>query len=176
MVKIENILTVDECTILKDLATNFRKGKIYSPESKNENVNNDIRIVSESTLQLPNWILTKITKWLKLNSIILVKNPVLYTVLKYTKGCYFKEHRDLAPHGSSNKIYTLIIELTNSNEYEGGEFILEGNVVEKNIGDVILFESYKLHELKEITSGERMSFVCWILDTELKGFKNTNII
>lgn len=176
MIKIENILTIDECTILKELATNFRKGKIYSPESKNENVNGHIRNVNESKIQLPNWVLLKIKKWLNSNSIILVKDPILYTILKYTKGCYFKEHRDLAPHGTSNKIYTLIIELTNSNEYEGGEFILEGNVVEKNIGDVILFESYKLHELKEITSGERMSFVCWILDTELKGFKNTNII
>jgi predicted 2-oxoglutarate/Fe(II)-dependent dioxygenase YbiX len=176
MLKIENILTVDECIILKELTTNFRKGKIYRPEYKDGSVNNDIRNVNESKIQLPNWFLVKIKKWLNSNSIILVKNPVLYTILKYTKGCYFKEHRDLAPYGTSNKIYTLIIELTNSNEYEGGEFILEGKVVEKNIGDAILFQSYKLHELTEITSGERMSFVCWLLDTELKGFKTANII
>jgi predicted 2-oxoglutarate/Fe(II)-dependent dioxygenase YbiX len=176
MVKIENILTIDECISLKELALNFKESKIYSPENKTLKANIDIRKVSESKITLPNWFLVKLKKWLELHSVILLKTPNVYTVLKYTKGCYFKEHRDLAPHGTSNKIYTLIIELTNSNEYEGGEFILEGNVVEKNIGDVILFESYKLHELKEITSGERMSFVCWILDTELKGFKNTNII
>lgn len=169
---IDTILSKEECEKLKNLDFNFRKTRIYNPTTKKLEVNEEIRNLEETSFNLPTWFLVKIKKWLELNGIFVNSTPIVYTLLKYNKGCYFKEHRDLAPHGNSKKIYTLIIELSDCNEYEGGEFVLEGKVINKNIGNVILFDSYKLHELKEITEGQRISFVYWILDTELKTDKS----
>jgi PKHD-type hydroxylase len=67
---------------------------------------------------------------------------------------------------------SLSIQLTNPKEYKGGElYIYEGEKGEKmkqGQGDLILFPSYMLHEVKPITQGERNALVCWITGKQFK--------
>jgi PKHD-type hydroxylase len=64
------------------------------------------------------------------------------------------------------------IQLTNPEEYEGGELYLysdeEGKVMDKTQGTLILFPSYTLHEVMPVTKGERNSLVSWVTGKPFK--------
>jgi len=67
---------------------------------------------------------------------------------------------------------SLSIQLTDPNEYEGGELFLyeneKGIEMKKEQGTLILFPSYILHEVKPVTKGERNSLVAWITGKQFK--------
>jgi len=67
------------------------------------------------------------------------------------------------PH---NRKLSVVVQLTDPKEYEGGELILyngrDGIRIEKKKGLAIFFPSYTLHECTPVTKGERSSLVAWI--------------
>jgi PKHD-type hydroxylase len=67
---------------------------------------------------------------------------------------------------------SISIQLTNPNEYEGGELKLyqseEENVMSKEQGTLIIFPSYVLHEVMPVTKGERNSLVTWVTGKQFK--------
>jgi PKHD-type hydroxylase len=64
------------------------------------------------------------------------------------------------------------IQLTNPEDYEGGELYLysdeEGKAMDKAQGTLILFPSYTLHEVMPVTKGERNSLVSWVTGKPFK--------
>ena len=67
---------------------------------------------------------------------------------------------------------SISIQLTNPEEYEGGELYLydddKGAVMDKTQGTLILFPSYILHEVMPVTKGERNSLVTWVTGKQFK--------
>lgn len=63
---------------------------------------------------------------------------------------------------------SVIIQLSDSDEYEGGDFKFEDTIsppdpIElRKKGTVLVFPSYLLHMVEPVTSGERKSIVSWI--------------
>jgi PKHD-type hydroxylase len=77
----------------------------------------------------------------------------------------YDAHVDKTFNGVVRKL-SLSIQLTDSNEYEGGELQIitskEYQNAVKNQGDLILFPSYILHRVTPVTKGTRYSLVSWI--------------
>ena len=69
---------------------------------------------------------------------------------------------------------SISIQLTNREEYEGGELKLydgdddKANVMDKTQGTLIIFPSYVLHEVMPVTKGERNSLVTWVTGKQFK--------
>jgi PKHD-type hydroxylase len=67
---------------------------------------------------------------------------------------------------------SISIQLTNPDEYEGGELYLyeddKGTLMDKTQGTLILFPSYVLHEVMTVTKGERNSLVTWVTGKQFK--------
>jgi len=67
---------------------------------------------------------------------------------------------------------SISIQLTDPKKYEGGELFLyegeEGMEMKKEQGDLVLFPSYVLHEVKPVTKGERNSLVAWVTWKQFK--------
>jgi PKHD-type hydroxylase len=63
---------------------------------------------------------------------------------------------------------SVIIQLSDSDEYEGGDFKLDPEIEQpdpiqmRKKGTVIVFPSYLRHMVEPVTSGERKSIVSWI--------------
>ena len=61
---------------------------------------------------------------------------------------------------------SLSIQLSDPEEYEGGDLCLYGNEtatpMDKKQGTLIVFPSYTLHEVTPVTKGERNSLVTWV--------------
>ena len=74
-------------------------------------------------------------------------------------------HLDFNTKGISRKM-SLVCQLSNPGEYEGGKLQLkiseEEQIIEKKRGLITVFPSYILHRVTPVTSGTRQSLVCWI--------------
>lgn len=88
-------------------------------------------------------------------------------ILNYTKGSKFAPHVDSQKGGKEQRKKTLIIQLSESSDYTGGNLVVEGKYADRTQGTVIIFDSTNIHELQELTDGERWCLVSWIEDKHL---------
>jgi PKHD-type hydroxylase len=91
--------------------------------------------------------------------------------LKYSKGMFYRPHTDISFDKNNSSHYrklTIIIQLSDIDEYDGGEIEIfddgfERYKVPKTKGTIAVFPSYLTHHVKKITSGTRYSLVGWIV-------------
>lgn len=112
------------------------------------------------------WISQRILTWLSNELKLPIDNlGYEFIIQKYNEGFEFKPHIDdvLSPNKKDiirARYYTILIQLANKNEYEGGELWVrdESDIkVSQKIGNVTIFDQGKLHWVTPITSGERWS-------------------
>lgn len=113
----------------------------------------------------------------KIHSFILEANDVwkfdLHSIIDsiqyteyYDDGGHYGWHMDIGPSPINHRKVSITIQLSNPEDYEGGELELwTGNgvqKVEKHKGCAILFPSYMLHRITPVTKGVRKSLVLWV--------------
>ncbi len=81
-------------------------------------------------------------------------------------GMYYGTHVDLSLTPDGRRDYSFTLFLSNPNDYDGGELILnippEQKSVKLEAGSIIIYPTKYLHEVKQVTKGERMVCVGWI--------------
>ncbi|MGK0182716.1 MAG: PKHD-type hydroxylase [Halioglobus sp.] len=92
-------------------------------------------------------------------------------IFKYIdeRGDFYDWHQDLGPSASQRKL-SFSIQLSHSDDYEGGDLELFGNTLgedpdkekRRERGNIIVFPSYEYHRVKVVTKGVRYSLVGWI--------------
>ena len=81
-------------------------------------------------------------------------------------GMFYRPHTDLpsCPDGRRDLSFTIF--LNQATDYKGGELVLymppEKKQVKMNPGEMIIYPTKYLHEVKQVTEGERMVCVGWI--------------
>lgn len=81
-------------------------------------------------------------------------------------GGKYESHTDVIPGGLIRKL-SIIIQLTDENDYEGGDVegfssIERPMVMSREQGTVLAFPSYLLHRVTPVTKGTRHSLVGWV--------------
>jgi PKHD-type hydroxylase len=93
-----------------------------------------------------------------------------FTNYEAPSGKYGK-HVDRGMNTPVRKL-SISIQLTNPEEYEGGELKLynseEETIMDKTQGTLIIFPSYVLHEVMPVTKGTRNSLVTWVTGKQFK--------
>lgn len=78
---------------------------------------------------------------------------------------FYIAHTDRAYKGALRKL-SITIQLSDPKEYEGGDLLLhvekEPKKMQKEIGTLVAFPSYTLHEVTPVTKGTRYSLVTWV--------------
>ena len=93
----------------------------------------------------------------------------LQYILYEGKGTQYKWHSDNGAEENESGVrkLSLVLSLSDPNEYEGGEFqiILNGNkqmeTFKFNLGECIIFPSTSLHRVRPLKSGKRSVIVGW---------------
>lgn len=79
---------------------------------------------------------------------------------------HYDYHLDLGPGMLSLRKISIVVQLSDSNDYEGGDLqILKGKNpinLPRDKGSVFLFPSFLLHRVTPVTSGQRDSLVLWL--------------
>ena len=87
-----------------------------------------------------------------------------YELKRYTLNDFFGKHTDnyYSLTKDVDRKLTMSVQLTDSNEYTGGELTVVGkDLSAKSKGSVTIFPSNFPHEVKSITSGIRWSLIGW---------------
>jgi PKHD-type hydroxylase len=89
----------------------------------------------------------------------------------YDDGGHYDWHADLGP-GISNRKLSCVIQLSDPEDYEGGDLQLNpgGGVttIPKKRGQVTFFSSFVLHRVTPVVSGTRISLVTWLAGANLR--------
>jgi PKHD-type hydroxylase len=173
-----NAFSKDECQTIINIAKN--KGLI-----KGSTKGGDIKDVRDSKISwlYPidgiDWVFRRVTDiTLNLNErffkfdLFGLNEGFQFTNYEAPSGKYGK-HVDRSINIPVRKL-SISIQLTNPEEYEGGELKLydgddeEAITMDKAQGTLIIFPSYILHEVMPVTKGERNSLVTWVTGKSFK--------
>ncbi|MEH6763077.1 MAG: 2OG-Fe(II) oxygenase [Aequorivita antarctica] len=85
---------------------------------------------------------------------------------RYSAGDFFEWHLDFGAGEISARKLSMTIQLSDPNDYEGGDlqFMINQNIVNapREKGTVIIFPSFIMHRVTPITKGTRQSIVGWV--------------
>ena len=93
----------------------------------------------------------------KLSLINIISLPEYVKIARYCEGDYFEPHHDFNFYGTGAMYKTLVIQLTDEKEYEGGTLYVLDEPQSRTQGDYSLFLSKEIHEVKLLTKGTRYS-------------------
>ncbi len=97
-----------------------------------------------------------------------------YTTYKYVKKSkqHYDWHMDNGPNDNTPRKLSLVLQLSNPTEYEGGDLELmtgcKPEICKKQKGLLYAFPSYVLHRVTPITKGTRRTLVVWIAGPRFK--------
>jgi PKHD-type hydroxylase len=172
-----NAFSKEECQTIINIAKN--KGLI---KGKTKGITKDVRDSKVCWLYPTDgidWVFRRVTDiTLNLNErffkfdIFGLNEGFQFTNYEAPSGKYGK-HVDRSMNISVRKL-SISIQLTNPEEYEGGELKLyeeddeKANIMDKAQGTLIIFPSYVLHEVMPVTKGTRNSLVSWVTGKQFK--------
>ena len=95
------------------------------------------------------------------------KSKNIASILKYTKGGKFKRHQDRGSKGTEWRYRTILIQLSNEDEYEGGDLSVwdtnnNETKISKQRGNAVMFDSRLYHQVHPLISGTRYVLVMWL--------------
>jgi PKHD-type hydroxylase len=83
-------------------------------------------------------------------------------IIRYVTGSFFINHADLAGAHAANRKISLLVQLSDPVDYDGGNVVLaERLTVPRARGGGCIFPSWVLHRVEEITRGTRYSLAAW---------------
>ncbi len=133
--------------------------------SKNKN-NLQFNRNSEVSKKFSQIIKDKITSDPLIKSFALPKYIHGNMFTKSSRGMKYGRHLDNAFMSTGRADLSFTVFLNNKKDYGGGELIIENiNAEHKfklNQGEILIYPSSYLHEVSEITRGERLVFIGWI--------------
>lgn len=158
-----SLFSKEECDIILSYSTSFKPSGIRLNGS---DVITEYRISENCYINNPDLNALLLSKLSSLNIISIPR----VEILKYEIGSKFRLHRDRDEQKKEflHRYKTLIIQLSDQQEYTGGELVIEGTEATKKIGSVIVFNSKLLHEVKELTSGLRYSLCLFLVKENFK--------
>ena len=173
----KKIFSVEEC----EKIINF--GNSISLENAVVGVDKKIAGIRDSRIS---WINpSKETEWIfeRLNTTLhsLNKQFFKFDIAGFAEGLQFTvysapqskygAHIDTVFNGQIRKL-SLSVQLSDPSSYEGGDLLLHSSdapyIASKEQGDLTMFPSYTLHEVKPVTVGTRYSLVAWITGPAFK--------
>ena len=165
--------TLNEIKSIENLSMDFPYEKATTVSSEPESEARKSKIKWLHLNSKTDWVYNKIvdmaieanTTWkFNLHSII---DSIQYTEY-YEGGGQYDWHVDIGPKDISHRKVSVTIQLSDTNDYEGG--VLELNhsgddlsiAAPKTRGSVFVFPSYLRHRVTPVTKGIRKSLVLWV--------------
>lgn len=94
-----------------------------------------------------------------------MKDELQFTEYNDEDEGHYDWHMDFGGKRSSTRKLSMVVQLTDPEEYEGGrlQFMMNRDIIDAPIekGTVIFFPSYLMHRVTKVEKGKRNSLVCW---------------
>jgi len=85
-------------------------------------------------------------------------------IYTYPTGGHLDWHMDIAKGYMSNRKLSMSVQLSESDDYDGGDLEFEDyqETGPRGIGDLIVFPAFLRHRVSAVTRGQRHSWVSWV--------------
>jgi len=165
----KNFLSREECKKIIDYSeshANFDEG-VVNTSGDNSSLRNS-KVTFLPAVEENMWFFNRLESAIKqLNQAYKYDLVGLYEgvqIASYSNGGNYGNHIDIGPGNTSTRKLSLSIQLSDSDDYEGGE--LEFMNVEQNseraIGTLIAFPAFLQHCVTPVVKGKRYSMVAWV--------------
>ena len=99
--------------------------------------------------------------------LVSMPEEIQYTEYYDANNGHYGWHQDIGPGVGSHRKISITVQLSDSDEYEGGDLQLmygTNSIVTaaRGAGVVVIFPSYMMHQVTQVTKGTRKSFVLWV--------------
>ena len=183
-IKVFNVLDTKQCQNILNILNgydwekhkwnNYKTGKSTSEPTKELDITYPTKflekemakVISNALLEYQNYfIFEERNKDENLKYFLHKSTPVRFN--RYPTGTMMRKHYDHIHsifEGENKGVPIVSIVGVLNDDYEGGDFVFNGNhEVKLKTGDILIFPSNFLyaHEVKEITKGTRYSYVSW---------------
>ena len=169
--QIEDLLTQAEVASLAELAgrTRFISGRLSNPH--NTTKNNVIQDIADPVGQQASQItLAAIQRNEQARNFVLPKRIAIPTFLKYGEGMTYGAHADAAFMNLSGQLLrsdvSCTVFISDPDTYQGGDLMIylgsEAIPVRGKPGAAVFYPSTTLHEVRAVTSGERLVMITFI--------------
>jgi PKHD-type hydroxylase len=95
-----------------------------------------------------------------------------FTVYEDSEEAHYTWHIDMSDTALAARKLSLVLQLSDPSEYEGGELqtmtSVNPNTVDRKKGLIAAFPSYVLHRVTPVTKGTRYSLVIWVCGPSFK--------
>jgi len=177
---VKNALSNDLCDeILKEYKDTYewKAAQVGGINNTNTNIRNcqNINISDQATIQKNKEVRNNldqlvfhgaslcITDYNKQFSHCRIKEDSGYLLLRYSEGCFYKQHTDSFIEAPRSVSCSFVL----NNDFEGGEFAFFDREIKYKLekGDAIMFPSNFMypHEVMPVTKGTRYSIVTWFI-------------
>ena len=148
------------------MSNEWRDGKASSAKASQIKKNLQLNFGTESYSKLSTEIINIIDNDNMIKSYAFPAKIFNILFTRTGKGMFYGPHLDSPYLKTGRRDMSFTIFLNKSEEYNGGELILyippEKKSIKLNPGEMIIYPTKYLHEVKEVTEGERMVCVGWI--------------
>jgi len=157
---------VCEAIIQEGLLLDQAEGKVGNKET----VNHEVRKSIVSFFDRPenNWVLGVCNYYCTLANVnagwnFTITGQQAPQFTQYGLNEYYDFHEDGSTHEENMRKLSLVISITNPNQYKGGDFeFTSGHMKEiKKRGSILVFPSDTTHRVTPVTYGKRYSLVNW---------------
>ena len=162
---LEEIMWIENLSKLYD----YTEGKTIG-ESNNSIRKSKVKWIHHSDQS--NWLYEKIVNMVQEANNALWKFDLRSIIdsIQYTEyeedGGHYDWHMDIGPKSINHRKISVVVQLSEAESYEGGELVLWNSnvpsVIEKGIGNVIVFPSFLMHKVTPMVKGNRKSLVLWL--------------
>lgn len=168
----DDLFSKNECEKIIEMFSNKVETARIADNTKIEKVRKSNVHFIDSSIEDNKWIFRKITDCiLNLNHNFFRFDIEKIETLQFTEYCssykgFYQRHVDTAHHSVGFRKLSFSIQLTDDNDYEGGDVLFHNNaepdVARRNQGSLSMFPSYLMHEVTPVTKGRRYAIVGWV--------------
>lgn len=98
----------------------------------------------------------------KLQPTLNIKSIPSIKIMRYNVGDGMAKHQDFDKYGASPIYKTISIQLSETDDYEGGDLILENEVQSRERGAIAFFRPTQEHAVETVTKGTRFAVIIFL--------------
>jgi PKHD-type hydroxylase len=180
----ERGFSIDEINRTLELTAkfNYEEAVTFGTDSPNDEIRKSrLKWINNSHTDAK-WLYSKVLDLVKIaNSNLwnfdLISSPESIQYTEYHDGGgHYGYHVDIGPGSASHRKVSLVVQLSDPSEYEGGEFYIQSGSPEQEKllkmeqlkGRVLAFPSFMIHGVAPVTKGKRESVVVWVEGPKFK--------
>ena len=171
MIVLENVLDPDEvAAVLEALnLADFDDGRLSAGDSSapalRVKTNLQLKRTSAEPIPLDQLVISSLSKHELMRAFAFPKNFATTIFSKYHPGMKYGAHVDAAGHQLFRSDLSVTLFLSDPSTYDGGELVIETDAGSKAFklpaGNAIVYPTFFVHQVAEITRGERVAAVTW---------------